>query len=291
MTRTRYYLARFAKSFGILRKQKRMRDAAAELHLMQEGEELLGELCWKKCEAIEETSLEYWQLRKLGKKQKKLQQQWEEAEEVLETSRSERAQITDRTRSETAEMAQEKERIELSLEEVLEERDGIIADATAVRRKYDSLKLKISVLEDEGEDEGESYQKAKSRMAELKKQFSGFKKERFIVGEKISELESDLEEIKTQLAKRQAGGVDEDVETYSVIAKANRDITKCRAELGLITEEQSKLYRVMGRHLALNARTSPECREATRDYRNLVQQIDMLRQSVTYIHALIGEER
>ena len=74
MTRTRFGFAVIFQTFGLLRKTKRMTDAAFEAHLMQDGEELLGKYCWKNIENIENLSMEYWNIRRLEREQKEIQE-------------------------------------------------------------------------------------------------------------------------------------------------------------------------------------------------------------------------
>ncbi|MFT6382553.1 MAG: hypothetical protein ACJAXZ_004055, partial [Akkermansiaceae bacterium] len=64
MTRTRFSIAALLQSFGVIRKTRRLTDSAFEMHLMQDGEELLGSFCWRNLEEIEDLSMEYWNLRR-----------------------------------------------------------------------------------------------------------------------------------------------------------------------------------------------------------------------------------
>ena len=47
MTRSRYLLARIAQSFGLSFTGRYASNAASELHLLREAEEMLGRLCWR----------------------------------------------------------------------------------------------------------------------------------------------------------------------------------------------------------------------------------------------------
>ena len=67
MTQTRYLLWRLAQTFGIAMRQRHATNAAAEMHLLREAEEVLGRLAWEDAEQIEKLSVEYWSLRKLSK--------------------------------------------------------------------------------------------------------------------------------------------------------------------------------------------------------------------------------
>jgi hypothetical protein len=98
MTRTRFGFAVIFQSFGLLRKTKRMTDAAFEAHLMQDGEELLGKYCWKNIENIEDLSMEYWNIRRLEREQKEIQEKIDAAEQILGNAHERRAEAADRSK-------------------------------------------------------------------------------------------------------------------------------------------------------------------------------------------------
>ena len=98
MTRIRFGFAVIFQSFGLLRKTKRMTDAAFETHLMQDGEELLGKYCWKNIESIEDLSMEYWNIRRLEREQKEIHGKIEEAEKILQEAHERRAEAADRAK-------------------------------------------------------------------------------------------------------------------------------------------------------------------------------------------------
>ncbi|MGE9268890.1 MAG: hypothetical protein ACQKBY_12410, partial [Verrucomicrobiales bacterium] len=168
MTPSRYYLARFLLSFGFHRKQKRLMDAAGELHLLKEGEEVLGALCWRQAEELEEVSPEYWRLRKLDRECAEIVAKIREAEALLDKSHSERALVTDRSRDGQSARLDELAGLEREKEEVIAERDRVVEDAKRVKRSFEGLKFKIGVLEEEGEEESDSYREAQERMKSLR---------------------------------------------------------------------------------------------------------------------------
>ena len=62
MTPSKFFVARVAQAFGIQRKNRRMSDAATEMHLLRDAETVLGAAVWERVELIEELSVEYWNL-------------------------------------------------------------------------------------------------------------------------------------------------------------------------------------------------------------------------------------
>src|SRR5690606_27932565 len=93
MTQSRFYLARIAQAFGVQRRQRRMAEAAAEMHLLREAEQVLGLALWERVEAIEALGVEYWNLRKLHKEREDLRAQLEECEAILADAHHQRTTL------------------------------------------------------------------------------------------------------------------------------------------------------------------------------------------------------
>ncbi len=281
MTRFRYSIATILQSFGLHRKMKRMTEAAYELHLMQEGEQFLGSFCWPGAEEIEEISMEYWTIRRIERERTALEEKIVEANKLLTEAHVARTTVTDRSKDIGQELYNEREKLFLSLEELNSQRDDIMANAQQIKRRFEALKTKAKVLKEEGAGEGEAYQKTREVLEGLRGQFTDFKS-------KLSELDAQIDTEQEKLAKLQEGidaklkgNKDQASETFGQISKANRDITKSKAELGLLTDEYARLCREVGRYLNLNAREQ-QCKEACREHRGLLEQIRLLRRSIQW---------
>ena len=284
MTRTRFMLAALLQSFGVLRKTKRLTDAAFELHLMQDGEELLGSFCWHETENIEDLSTEYWNLRRLERKEKELIEKLKKAEDTLIGAQSNRAEMVDRSKDMGQELFTERESLFDEIEKLGIERDEIMADAAAIRRKHGALKMKVEVLiEEEGLDE-HKIEQCKSELNLLKEDFANSKVRLSQIDTKIEAQEEQLKDLQKEIEVRGSKG--EANASFSEISKANRDITTHRAELGLLNEEQGKAFREVGRFLNLNAKRE-DCRTASKDYRGLLEQTRLLYQSVQWNRRLV----
>lgn len=280
MTRSRYYVALALQSFGLYRKQKRMMDAASELHLLQDGEEILGALCWQNVENIEDLSLEYWQLRKLNRRCDELMAKIKDAEELLDRSHSERTEMNDLSLSGQPELLDELAKLERTKETLTGERNDIIVEATAVKRRYEGLKMKVAVLKEEEKTESTGYLDSKKKLELLRKNFDKLKERRLVVAESLEAHEQELEAHKKRISSSKEGSQGILMETYSLIGRANRDLTKLRAELASENEESSKLHRAIGRYLCGNHSTNSECQQASKEYRQLVVQLILVRESV-----------
>lgn len=285
MTRFRYTLASIIQSFGLYRKLKRMTDAAYELHLMQEGEEFLGALCWPKVEEIEELSMEYWNIRKIERKRAELEEKIKESNLILHEAHTNRAAVADRSKDIGQELFNERELLFELLEQLNSERDHVMSTAQQVKRRFEALKTKASVLKDEGEAASIEYHKNRDQLSELKQQFSDLKSDLKKIDDKIDIEQAQLAKLQASIDDKLKGNKDEASENFGQISAANRNITAYKAEMGLQIEEHARLCRDVGRYLNLNARL-PECQEACADHLGLLEQIRLLRRSIQWNKSL-----
>ncbi|MEN8678672.1 MAG: hypothetical protein ABF391_01370, partial [Akkermansiaceae bacterium] len=146
MTQSRYLIASLLQNFGVRRKARRMTDAAFEMHLMQDGEEILGAYCWRNIEHIEELSMEYWNLRRLEREEANLLSKVREAEKTLADAQKQRASYLDRSKGQGEDYLDERNTLLESIEEVNKERDSLMAEAIRTKKKHSALKMKVKVL-------------------------------------------------------------------------------------------------------------------------------------------------
>ena len=123
--------------------------------------------------------------------------------------------------------------------------------------------------------------KCRQQLNELKETFTESKSQISQITTKISSLEDELEVIKEKIDQKQQGSKGASDESFARISKANRDITTFRADLGLINEEQAKIYREIGRFLNINS-DRPDCKIACQDHRGLQEQTRLLFRSVQW---------
>lgn len=285
MTRTRYTFAAFSQHFGWGRKTKRLTDAAFEMHLMQDGEEILGAYCWKNIEPIEELSMEYWNLRRLERESQAIRDKVREAEETLAEAQSQRTGVLDCSKDVGQDLLKERECIFEQIEDRNHTRDTLMASAIQTKRKHSALKMKASVLKEEGGN-SEEIAKCREDLAKLRETFLSEKERLSAIEEDISKLAKKLETIQVQIDATLKGTKGEAVEAFSKISQANRDITKHKADLGLILSEQSLLYREVGRFLNINS-SRRDCREACREHRGVQEQTRLLHQSIQLNRKLV----
>lgn len=286
MTRTRYSLAVLLQSFGLVRKTKRLTDIAFEMHLLQDGEELLGSSCWANTEEIEEVSMEYWTLRRLEREQATIMKSLEESEETLGNAQMNRASFVGRSKEEGEELLQNREELFLEIEELNTSHATIMTEAQATKRKHGALKMKAKVLTEEGNQNPEKIRDCRTALAELKEKFGSTRERLTSLEQEIAARNLELTELQSRIDQSLKGTKGEAREGFTHISQANRDITKFQMELGLLREEHSKHCRDIGRFLSINE-LRPDCRQACKDSKGLLQQLRILRQSVNLNRRLV----
>ena len=286
MTQGRYIIASLLQHFGVRLKSKRMTDAAFETHLMQEGEEILGAYCWENVEHIEELSMPYWSLRRLKRAEENLVSHIKKAEEILADAQRERASEVDRSIDLGETFLNERTTLFKSIEAVNRDRDIIISEAADTKKKHSALRMKVKVLQEEAEvQEGVEIQKARNELATLRENFSTEKSRLDLIDKKLGRLKDDLDQIQGKI-DLESDSVNGSSKVFSRISKANRDITKHRADLGLIQEEQAILFHEVGRFLNVHS-TRFDCREVCQEQEGIQVQTRLLQQSIDLNQKLV----
>ncbi|MBC8128594.1 MAG: hypothetical protein H8M99_15755 [Gloeobacteraceae cyanobacterium ES-bin-144] len=291
MTSTRYLAARVAQAFGYVRKNVRMGDAAAEMHLLREAEEYLGHQIWNKAEEIEALSVEYWNLRKLMKERDALNVRVEACQKKLDLAHEERINVMSLSPEAQQELLAERSTLLNELEKYAQNRDQVVAEAREIRRTYVGLKMKLEVLtnESDGSDAAlERVKEVKSRLSELKVRFAELKEERLQIGELIEKGDSNIDRVEQLLREKKQNRRDSASEAFQVISEANKELSLLRSEFGLIDTRMKKFYSEIGRYVSRNAVIDPSCAEASLSQHNLVDVMRALRHSIALNHRLGG---
>ena len=258
-----------------------MTDAAFENHLMQDGEEILGAYCWENIEHIEEISIQYWTLRRLNRRQESILAQIKESEEILSEVQKKRASEADHSKGLEEVLIDERITLGESIEETNRSRDILMAEALRTKKRHAALKMKVKVLQEEEEEdlhENSEIQRARRELATLRETFADSRDKLDVIEEELAVHENQLNQVKGKI-NLESDSINGTNEVFSLISKANQDITKHKAEMGLLKEEQSLLFRDVGRFLNLNSKRE-DCRKACEQHKGIQQQTHLLQNSI-----------
>ena len=286
MTRSRYLALRVGQAFGIRLTARHAGNAATELHLLREAEEILGRLCWRDLENFEDLSVEYWNIRKLDKEQVELSKQIASASDILQQSHDQRAELLEKVVECTKDLVAEREGLIGKSERFGAERDLILGEARSVKRRHDGLKAKLEVLTEE-HGQADKLDETTSQISELKKRFGTLRTRRDDLTGRLKEFEVSVKKVDDQIETRRKGIREEAFGSYQSIGKANRNISTNRAELGIVDKEMSSLFCEIGRYLSNNNPT-PETQPVLSKNRALVGQMKALRTSINLNNTLAG---
>ncbi|RYD48342.1 MAG: hypothetical protein EOP85_03740 [Verrucomicrobiaceae bacterium] len=286
MTSSRYYMARFAQAFGYYRKNQRMADAAAEMHLLREAEAHLGAGVWEKVEDIEELSVEYWNLRKFIKERDMVRDKVDECQSRLDQAHEERASLLNSIPEVNQDLMDERVALLTDLENLAARRDDIVAEAREVRRTYDGLKMKLEVLTNEAS--ASEIEGIKSRLAGLKEKFAELKQQRAEIGEKIEAGDAKVDAVDAQLNEKKLDRRSNASEAFQMIGDGNKEMSALRAESAVLDTQMRQLYAEIGRFVSRHAAQHPACAKAVESHRGLVDVMRALRLSIALNHRLAG---
>ena len=286
MTPTRYILARFAQAFGVNRRQRRMAEAASEMHLLREAEQVLGQSVWQRVEEVEELGVEYWNLRKLMKERDEIREKLDQCEAILADAHEQRSTLLGAKSDSQQDLETERATLLAELEKLSRERDAVIQQAREIRRIYDGLKMKLEVLQREGS--ADAVEKTKARMLELKVRFTELKQARDTVAASIAEGDAKVDALDTELTEEKQKHRAEASVAFQQIGQANRDISSHKAQLGLIDTQMRQLFSEIGRHVSRNAFVTEQCRSAAKGHIPMIDVMRALRRSVAMNHRLAG---
>jgi chromosome segregation ATPase len=286
MTTTRYIFARIAQAFGVNRRQRRMSEAASEMHLLREAEQVLGQSVWERVEEVEELGVEYWNLRKLIKEREEIRAKLTECEATLAEAHEQRSSLLNAKSDSQLELEEKRSGLLADLERLAKDRDSVIQQAREIRRVYDGLKMKAEVLQREGSSE--AIDKTRSRMSELKTRFTDLKNDRDRIASSIAEGDSLVDIIDNQLAEERQKHRAEASVAFQQIGQANRDMSSLKAQQGLIDTQMRQLYSEIGRHVSRNAFANEQCKQAAKGHIPMIDVMRALRKSVAMNHRLAG---
>jgi chromosome segregation ATPase len=281
MTTSRYILARFAQAFGVNRRQRRMAEAASEMHLLREAEQVLGQSVWEQVEEVE-----YWNLRKLIKERDEIRGKLEDCEAILADAHEQRSTLLGAKSDSQSDLETERAELLANLEKLSRERDSVIQQAREIRRIYDGLKMKLEVLQREGTTD--AIEKTRVRMLDLKVRFTELKQERDLIAASIAEGDAKVDAIDSELAEERQKHRAEASVAFQQIGQANRDISSLKAQLGLIDTQMRQLFSEIGRHVSRNAFVNDQCRMAAKGHIPMIDVMRALRKSVAMNHRLAG---
>ena len=288
MTNRQFLIANFLKKIGFHKKNKRLTDASAELHLLREAEDVLGTLVWRNIEHIDQFKLAYWELHKLHEEKEELIEKIQTIQDKIESikqSKIDAFSSSVRANGEDleAKLEEQNERVKMLQDEAAD----IARVGKNIRNLYDGLILKLQTLEGNKASQ-EEIDAEKQNIAKLKEKFTNLKKKKLLCQKNLNQQQAILEQITEDIKKSRSNLTEDAAKTYNITAKANKAISAYRLKLGMIESSILKHYGNIGKEISKEAEFNAECKKAVGKHLPLCNVIRALRQSIQYNHTLAG---
>ena len=285
MTNRKFIIAKFLKTLGVQKKNKRLQDAASELQLLREAEEILGRRIWQKTESLENYKGYYWSIKKLLEQRneflEKLQLIQNKLGEIKEHKQT-RFQETNKPAS-ALEEANHKQR--KKVEELRIQQDDIAKTAKNIRKLYDGTVIKLQSLKSESAPQ-ESITKEEENLLKLRERFDALKQKKKNCDLEYARQRTLLEKVQHTISSRKRNYKEDASTNYEIIAKANKAISAYRSKIGMVDNELIENYQDIGRNISKEYFLDPDCKAAVKEKSQLIKIMDALRKSIDYNHTL-----
>jgi chromosome segregation ATPase len=282
MNRLEFLARKAAARLGVVAPRLYLRNATEESILLKEAETLIGKMAWRDLEHVEELTNEYWRIRQLDMEQTKLGQ-----ERDVATAEMERIQAA--ANAPETQFAPQLEKIGLLLDserdkltEKLRAMQDLIHSAEMVRKKFNGLKLKLSVLKGENADEPSlegvrhDLQETKTRYGELARDVENVRGEVGLIERKIKAIESEMDNLRGRISLRERNLTRE-------VSDAGRRLMEINSRLSILESEKAELYCTIGRLLRVgNHAGSDAYRDVLERFAPIIQQARSLSKSIEF---------
>ena len=255
------------------------------MYLLRQAEEILGEDVWELADDIEGISVEYWSLRKLKMDGAKYKDAIQEADTLLNSSHEERNVILTQTNKECQALEAKRAEYIHESELLIVRRDRIVVEAKGIKRKFEAAQTKIQVISLEGGDKA-IIEAERQKIKSYKLDFKKLKMIRDDIGAKINALDDKIMHVEETLGDDRKRLRDEASSAYQTIGRANRDMSKLAADVGVIRSEMKLNFCEIGRYVSHHVGIDPICTQICKDHAHLVAQMQSLRSSIALNHKL-----
>lgn len=283
-----YIVRRMARSFGFKNERERLVAARRETTLLCEAESLLGQLTWEHTENIEDLSEEYWQIKEIDSKQKKLHDEITECEKENAKLHEAHARLEEEIEREINELSRKKsEKMQEALK-LMHQAEEMRDVAEQTKKKFSGIKTKYKVLAGEGGNK-EQLDSVVTELRKLKETYVIDKQHVAEITARIQHLEADAAKVVEEIERCRTDARKRLTTMMSEVGKSSSMVAKLSANIGALNRTKKDLIYRVGAFLGINADSkSPEIRKVISKGRGLISRISTLRRSIAFNRLLAG---
>ncbi|MGJ8656738.1 MAG: hypothetical protein ACSHX6_09820 [Akkermansiaceae bacterium] len=273
------------KKFGVLRKQKRLQDAALELQLLKEAEEILGRNVWTKVKELEHYKVNYWGINKLLHERNELSDKIQDIKSKIESIKQNQETRFKEVNNPEHNVEEIYEKQKIVVNKIQAEQKDISDIAANIKRSFDGAMAKLDALTSNDVPDSE-INSEKAKIEQLKKKFSDLKEKKTISDKKLAKQTAILVKISDSLQSSKNTYKDNAAGNYEIMGKANKALSAYRSKIGLLDNKIITHYNEIGKNISKECFADDDCRKAVKDKFNLCKIMRSLRQSIDYNHNL-----
>jgi len=285
MTNRQFIIANFLKKIGIQRKQRRLQDAATELQLLKEAEEILGRNVWTQVKNLEHYKVNYWEINKLLQERTEFTEKITEIKNKLENIKQNQETRFKEANNTDINIDEMHEKQQLVVNKIKSEQEDISNVAANIKRSYDGAISKLKALGSDSSNEAE-IEAEKKKIEQLKNRFTALKDKKANSDKKLAKQSAILNKISDSLQNSKSTYKDNAVDNYEVMGKANQAISAYRAKIGLLDNKIIEHYNQIGKNISKECFSDNDCKKAVKGKYNLCKIMRSLRQSIDFNHTL-----
>jgi chromosome segregation ATPase len=264
-----------------VRKSVRLAEATNETHLLKEAETFLGAAIWRHAESVQALAMEYWNLRKFTNERETLSKEILHLQGKFNATYQEPSASQESITESLQDLTNERKKALNHLDNLILERERIIAKAQDVRRNYDGLKIKQDVLQKEGDNLAE-IQNASARIAEIRNEFEALKQARDKIAQDIATANARIHEMDTWIGDRKKSNKSTSDVASEFIGDANQQISARQAQLNSLNTQIRQLHGDIGHYISLNYPSDTKSKKVGEDHRGLIEVMAALRRSIQF---------
>lgn len=279
-----FFLRRVAWQFGIRAERHCWSKVSRETQILTEAQDLLGRLCWRKADKIEDLTGEYWQLKDLDDQQEKLRVRSDEMLERIDHLKEVLDGIEDRYEDQVDVEREHKDEVLAEAASITREMEELRDEDEITRQKFRSLKLKLDVLKrQEGVDLTEEMTKTRGAIHQLKLSHDEV---RGILEQKeklVRTVEGSVQGVDAKIAGLRERMREESADLVAEIGRLSKQVAEVSAKIGTLENSKTELSFQMGVYLSQHGESrDPELMHVLAECRPIMGKIAYLRKSIQY---------
>jgi len=288
MTRTQFFTAQILSKIGFSRTQKRLLDAADEVHLLTEAHEVLGKNVWadlKDSPQYKEFIREIEQL--LEEKEKLLNKSEILKDEEITLRDQQNNQFNVSNVSEESTLVQFRQQ-QTGVAEIKSELAKIKSEAMQIKRQHDEAKIYLDEIKAAGETDTDIITAQEEQINSHKQSFLQLKLQKQTQDKLLAQASAKLDTLSEKIEHSSNAKQDSTVQNFKKLGEKNKEISTTVSRIGIIDNKIGSHFRELGKHISNDVFTNTESKKLIREHFRLCKVIKALRTSIKYNHILGG---